>query len=142
MEAMNGNVKKVHILRLDPGELLLESIHSYLNENNIKNAYVASGIGTLSDCILHMVTTTGFPPIEHFEHWYDKPLELASLSGIVADGIGHLHTVISDCEKAYAGHVEPGCKVLYLAEIVILEIDVPMKRFVNEINLKQLMPED
>lgn len=41
----------------------------------------------------------------------------------IADGIPHLHMVVSDHEKAYSGHLEPGCRVLYLCEIVIQEID-------------------
>jgi len=69
-----------------------------------------------------MVTTTGYPAVEHFERWEDKPLELSSIDGVIADGKPHLHAVVSDKEKAYSGHLEEGCRVLYLAEIVIVEL--------------------
>ncbi len=128
---------KLHILRLDPGDYLLESIQELIARENIRNAVVISGIGTLDHCVLHMVMTTSYPPVEHFERWEDKPLELASIDGIIADGVPHLHMVVSDSEKAYAGHVEPGCRVLYLAELAILEIDgikLARQKDMNEIN--------
>ena len=116
------NVGKTLVLRLDPGDYVLESIEDLVQKEDIKDAVVVSAIGTLDYCTLHMVTTTGYPPVEHFERWEDKPLELASIDGLIADGTPHLHTVVSDCEKAYAGHLEKGCRVLYLAEIVIVEL--------------------
>lgn len=113
---------RVFAIRLDKGDDLLECLQSFINKNVVRDAAVVSGIGTLSDCVLHMVTTTGLPAIEHFEKWEDKPLEIASIDGIIADGQPHLHMVVSDTHAAYAGHVEPGCRVLYLAELVIIEL--------------------
>lgn len=113
---------RVFALRLDPGDYLLESIKACIQKEGIQDAYIASAIGTLDYCIMHMVMTTSFPPVEHFERWEDKPLELASIDGIIAGGAPHLHMVVSDHEKAYAGHLEEGCRILYLAEIVIVEL--------------------
>jgi uncharacterized protein len=124
MESFTGSsFTKVHVLRLDRGEYLLENIESFIKSKNICNAAVVSGIGTLDYCVLHMVMTTGLPPVNHFEKWEDKPLEIASIDGIIADGVPHLHMVISDHERAYAGHLENGCRVLYLCEIVIAEME-------------------
>ena len=130
---------KVHLLRLDPGDLLLESIRALIQQTGLKDGYVASAIGTLDYCVMHMVMTTGYPPVEHFERWDDKPLELASISGIIADGVPHLHMVVSDHEMAYAGHLEEGCRVLYLAEIVIVELDqAGLQRVRNSRGILQL----
>ena len=95
---------------------------------------MVSAIGTLDEYEMHYVLTTGFPPQNKFEHWKDKPLELAYIGGIIADGEPHLHVVVSDSEKAYAGHLEKGCRVLYLAEIVIIEV--------KGLNLKRIRGED
>lgn len=66
-------------------------------------------------------------------------MELASIDGIIADGVPHLHTVVSDHEKAYAGHLEPGCRVLYLAEIVIMELEGDaLTRIKNEKGINEL----
>lgn len=130
---------KVFMLRLDAGEMLLESIVKLIEKEKIKNGMVISGIGTLDYCVLHMVTTTSYPPVEHFEKWNNKPLELAALQGIIADGVPHLHVVVSDKKKAYAGHLETNCRVLYLAEVVIIESN-PMNlvRIPDEKNIKKL----
>ena len=56
-EKENGKI----IIRLDQGEMLLESIETVISEANIKNGVVISGIGTLSDARIHSVTITGYP---------------------------------------------------------------------------------
>jgi predicted DNA-binding protein with PD1-like motif len=118
----NGAFGEVHVLRLDRGDYLLEGIESFIQSENITNAVVLSAIGTLDYCVMHMVTTTGLPPVDHFVKWEDKPLEIASVDGIIADGAPHLHMTVSDCEYAYAGHLEHGCRILYLCELVIAEL--------------------
>jgi hypothetical protein len=134
-----GAFGKVHVLRLDRGDYLLECIEEFISEQSISNAVMLSGIGTLDYCVLHMVTTTGFPPIEYFARWEDKPLELASIDGIIADGVPHLHTVVSDTRYSYAGHLEHGCRILYLGEVVIAEMDgFNFKRIKNEQGINQL----
>jgi predicted DNA-binding protein with PD1-like motif len=87
-----------------------------------------------------MVTTTGYPAVEHFEVWDDKPLELSAISGLIADGQAHIHMVVSDKNVAYSGHCEPGCKILYLCEVVIAEIpDGNFKRVKDEHGINQLV---
>jgi len=126
-------------LRLDQGDYVLEAINDLIQKEKISNAVVVSGIGTLDRCVLHMVTTTGYPPVEYFDKRDNVPLELVSVQGVIADGSPHLHTVVSDTEKAYAGHLENGCRVLYLSEIVIQELlDLNFRRIRNEKNILQL----
>lgn len=134
-----GRPGRTIVLRLDQGDDVLDCVTRTIQENQVKDGYVASGIGTLDECVLHMVMTTGYPPVEFFARWHDKPLEVASISGIIADGFPHLHTVISDHEKAYAGHLEQGCRILYLGEVVIQEVlNQPLTRRINEKSIKEL----
>jgi len=133
-------IGRIFVLRLDPGDFVLESIKELIQKENLRNGVVVSAIGTLDYCVLHMVMTTGYPPVEHFERWEDKPLELSSIEGIIANGEPHLHAVVSDHQKAYSGHLEEGCRVLYLAEITIVELkDLELLRIVNEKGIKQLI---
>jgi hypothetical protein len=133
-------IGRVFVLRLDQGDMVLESINELIAKEGIKDAVVISGIGTLDRCTLHMVMTTGYPPVEHFESWEDKPLELSSIDGIIANGKPHLHAVVADHEKAYSGHLENGCRVLYLAEIVIMEIkSLDLTRVYNDKNILKLI---
>ena len=133
---------KIHILRLDQGDYVLESIFRMIKEKDIRQGIVLSGIGTLDRCVIHMVTTTGYPPKEHFTSWEDQPLELLSIQGIIANGTPHLHMVISDREKAYGGHLEEGCRILYLGEVAILELDDNhMMRVPNDKGIMMLLSE-
>lgn len=135
---LGGKIKGIYILRLDPGDLLLEGIQELVKKENIADGTVISGIGTLSECRMHWVTTTGFPPVEKYET-LKEPLELMSIQGIIADGTPHLHITVSDTIKAIGGHLENGCKVLYLAEIVIASFDgAPLIRRPNEQGIKML----
>jgi len=139
----HGKPGRTIVLRLDQGDDVLDCVNQAIEAHQIRDGYIASGIGTLDECVLHMVMTTGYPPVEHFARWQDKPLEVASISGIIADGFPHLHTVISDHEKAYAGHLERGCRILYLGEVVIQEIlDQPLTRRRNAKNINELTDRD
>mgnify|MGYP000203285798 CR=1 FL=1 len=134
-----SKIGRIFLLRLDPGDYVLESIKELVKKEGIKDAIVISAIGTLDQCILHMVTTTSYPPKEFFKRWKNKPLELASVMGIIANGEPHLHAVVSDHEVAYAGHLEKGCRTLYLAEIAIVEIEgANLTRIRDEKNIPKL----
>lgn len=117
-----GQIGEVVALRLDRGEDVLASIEKAARERGIHTGVVMSGIGTLDRAQLHYITHTGFPPKNEFVE-YEGPIELLSIDGIIADFAPHLHTCISIEDRTYMGHVEPGCRVLYLAEIAIAKLE-------------------
>jgi len=132
-------IGRIFILSLEPGDFILESIKELIEREDVRDAIVISAIGTLDEYRMHYILTTDFPPENKFEHWKDKPLELVNISGIIANGEPHLHVVVSDSEKAYAGHLEEGCRVLYLAEIAIIEIKgLNLKRIEDENRILRL----
>ena len=106
---------------LQPGEMLLESVRRVCKDHDIRNGVVISGIGALKIAHMHHIKDTEFPPTDVF-YTLDKPLELSNVSGIIADGEPHLHvTVACGQERTWAGHLEAGSEVAYLAEIAILK---------------------
>ena len=113
---------RVHVLQFDPDDLLLEGIGEFIAASGIRDGVVISGIGTLKNTTMHMVTTTTFPPVETFPTFDDQPLELTSMQGVIADGVPHIHMNVSDRRTGVGGHLEPKCEVLYLAEVAILEL--------------------
>lgn len=115
-------VPRVHALQFDPDDLLLEGIREFISESGVRDGVVVSGVGTLRDCTMHMVTTTSFPPVEVLRTFADTALELTSMQGVIADGVPHIHMNVSNSESAVGGHLEPNCTVLYLAEVVVLEV--------------------
>lgn len=113
---------RVLVIRLNRGDYLRESIEEAIREAGITDGALVCGYGTLDCCTLHMINTYDvFPAVEDFPHWENYPLELVSMTGIIADGVAHIHAVVSDKGRAVGGHLEPGCRVVYLAEIVIYE---------------------
>ena len=110
-------------ISLDKGEFVLESIREIIKKNSIRNAVLVSAIGTLDYCVTHAVTTTNYPAVDVFSRLEDKPLELSSIQGIIADGVPHFHATVSDLDRVYSGHLEDGCRVLYIFEAVILEVE-------------------
>ncbi len=143
MEVFPGaQIAEVVALRLDRGEDVLASIEKAARERGIHTGVVMSGIGTLDRAQLHYITHTSFPPKNEFVE-YEGPIELLSIDGIIADFTPHLHTCLSVKDWTYMGHLEPGCRVLYLAEIAIARLEgVRLTRRKNpETNVSQLQAE-
>ena len=130
------------VINLERGDLLLESIRNALDSYGIRDAVVTSAIGSLSKVVLHRVTGYELQPVDEFVT-LEKPMELASLQGIVVDGHPHFHMVVSDLEQAYTGHLEEGTTALYLVEITLLELtNVELKRIPDDNNIAKLRVKD
>lgn len=131
-------IGRIIVLNLQRGDKLLEGIAEQLRKIGIKNAVVLSAIGSLQKAVFHRVTGMEASPVDEFVT-IEKPLELASLQGIVIDGQPHFHMVVSDLEQTYTGHLEENTVVLYLVEISIAEIKIPeLARVKNELNIAVL----
>lgn len=131
------------IIGVEPGEMLLETIQQAIEKYDIQNGIVISGIGTFKTCNMHYIDHVDFPPSDTIYH-LEKPLELLSVNGIIANKEPHLHIVVSCNDKeTYGGHLEPESEVAYLAEIAILKTNfLPMKRHLDvERNVSLLGPE-
>ena len=130
---------RVLVLGLKRGDLLLESVVGALREENIRDAIITGAIGSLQKAVLHRVIGTGREPEDEFIT-LERPMELASLQGLVVDGQPHFHMVVSDTDSAYTGHLENGTTVLYLTEITLLEVSgLALARRKNEDNIATLV---
>jgi len=138
-----GAVSEIIVLRLDQGDDVLDSISQAARKLDVHTGVVVSGIGTLDRARLHHITHTGYPSVDEFVT-YEGPLELLSIDGIIAEYTPHLHTCVSIKEATYMGHLEPGCRVLYLAEIAIARVEnLRLRRLPNpETKISQLHPAD
>jgi hypothetical protein len=134
-----GRLGEVITLRLDQGEDVLGALEAVARERDLHTGIVLSGIGTLDQACLHHITHTGYPSIDQFVQ-YNGPIELLSVQGLIADYTPHLHTCLSIKEQTYLGHLEPGCRVLYLAEIAVARLEgVRLQRVANpDTGIKQL----
>lgn len=129
------------VINLERGDLLLESIREALQKHGVTDAVITSAIGSLSKAVFHRVTGLEREPVDEFVT-LEKPMELASLQGIVVDGHPHFHMVVSDLQQAYTGHLEEGTTVLYLVEISLLELKgVGLQRVPDENRIAKLRPQ-
>ena len=131
---------RVIILELERGEKIVESVESVLEEEGIKNAYIASAIGSVKHVEFHRPLTMDEATVDEFVS-YDQPFELGCISGTVIDGIAHLHFSMGSKDSIQVGHLEKGTEVLYLVELTIIEIEgVQLKRMLTPEKVRKLFP--
>jgi predicted DNA-binding protein with PD1-like motif len=122
MRVQTATSTRIVMLRLDPGDDLLETISAAVEAEGIRNATFISGIGSLTSYHVHVVETTNLPPGDIFfkgEGAYD----ILAVTGLVIDGRVHAHLTFSDPDRAMGGHMEPGCRVLTFALITMAVLD-------------------
>jgi len=102
MKKIVGNsFGKILAINLQRGDLLLECIMEQAKEEGIKFAIVMCGIGTLETVSFHRVKNTDAKPYDEY-FTLKKPFELASLQGLIIDGVPHLSLIhISEPTRPY-----------------------------------------
>ncbi len=133
ISCLGKHTGRVLVIALERGELLLESIEEECRKAGFQYATVETAVGTLQKTVYHRVLTLERKSTQYFET-LETPIELGNIDGIIAEGHAHLHFAASDPEKSYVAHLEYGCEVLYLAEIVLAELEpMPIGRRKNEL---------
>ena len=122
MEFATMNLSRIHILRVDPGEDVLESIKRFLQDAAVRQAVVLGGYGTLAAYHLHWVTHNRIPTETAFGRGYGG-IEILAMNGLVVDGEPHIHVALSTPDSAFGGHLEPGCIAYVLCEVFFAEVE-------------------
>lgn len=122
MEFASMAFNKIYVLRVDPGEDVLESVQKFLKEANVRQAVVLGGYGTLAAYHLHWVTHNRIPTDNAFGQG-EGGIEILSMNGLVVDGEPHIHVALSTPEGAFGGHLEPGCTAYVLCEVFFAEVE-------------------
>lgn len=122
MEFASLDLSRFHILRVDPGEDVLESVRTFLREAGIRQAVVAGGYGTLAAYHLHWVTHNRIPTENAFGRGYGG-IEILAMNGLVVDGEPHIHVALATPDGAFGGHLEPGCIAYVLCEVFLTEVE-------------------
>jgi len=118
-ESFGGaQIAEVYRIRLDRGDLLLESIESVIHQHGIADGAVLTAAGSLEQCTFHRVKSIAEKPEDEFIT-VKEPMEILNINGMIAGGEPHLHLTLSGAKGAFGGHLEKGCRVLYRAELTI-----------------------
>jgi predicted DNA-binding protein with PD1-like motif len=127
-----AQVSEVYRVRLDRGDLLLETIQDVIQRNHIADGAVLSAAGSLQECTYHRVKSLAEKPEDEFLA-LKEPMEILNISGIIAGGEPHLHLTLSGSKGAFGGHLENGCRVLYRAELTVARFSgAPLARKKNK----------
>jgi predicted DNA-binding protein with PD1-like motif len=124
MESGSFTIKKIHVLRVDPGEDVLASVEKFLSEQAIAQAVVLGGYGTLATFHLHWVKDNRLPAENRYAQG-EGGIEILGMSGLVVAGQPHIHVSLSTQAGAFGGHLEPGCRAYVLCEIFFAEVEGP-----------------
>jgi predicted DNA-binding protein with PD1-like motif len=119
--ALFGQFDRVVVVRCKHRSYLLEGLEEIVKAQNIYNAVVLSGIGSVRGYHFHVVGNRTFPTENIFVKDTTAPADIAGMSGYVIDGRIHAHIMFANAEKAFGGHLEPGTEV-YTFAIVTLGI--------------------
>ena len=124
-EILGGaEIAELYRVRLDRGDLLLETIEKVIQSNGIADGAVLTAAGSLQECTFHRVKSIAEKPEDEFIT-AKEPMEILNINGLIADGEPHLHLTISGAHGAFGGHLEKGCRVLYRAELTVARFSGP-----------------
>jgi predicted DNA-binding protein with PD1-like motif len=126
------------IIELERGEALIEGVCRELEKSGVKNAIIGSAVGSVQKLIYHRPTDMGQAANDE-TLTVNAPMEVGSLTGSVIDGQAHFHIIAVGPEGVYGGHMEPGTEVMYLFEIVMIELaDCDLERRLTPEKVKKL----
>jgi uncharacterized protein len=124
-EILGGaQIAELYRVRLDRGDLLLETIQDVIQKNGIADGAVLTAAGSLQECTFHRVKSLAEKPENEFTT-VKEPMEILNINGLIAGGEPHLHMTLSGSHGAFGGHLENGCRVLYRAELTIARFSGP-----------------
>ncbi|HHX65918.1 MAG TPA: DNA-binding protein [Chloroflexi bacterium] len=106
------------------GDYIIEELRELFKREGIDAALITSGIGSFDICKLHTITHTDLPPVDRY-FTLEGPIEVGSFQGSVAGGEPHIHVVVHDVanDQVHVGHLEPGSRCCYRAEMGLIVLD-------------------
>ena len=114
-------VQKVHYIKFEKDQLLLESITEYAKKNNIKTAEI-SFIGAVQNANVMYFNQSKKEYDKHtFEGGHEVLSGLGNVSILEGEPFVHVHMTVADKNgNAFGGHLDEGTKI-WLIEAVIKE---------------------
>ena len=117
--ALTGNFDRVLVLRFKFGVDLLDGIKKMVKQENIKNAVILAGAGSVRNYQVHQVSNRDFPSKNMFVKDTTAPADLIGMNGYIINGAIHAHITLANPDKAFGGHLEPGTNVFTFAIVTI-----------------------
>ena len=111
--------ERVITLRFKNKTDLLAGFQKAVKEENIRNAVILSGIGSVISYHVHQVSNRTFPSKNVYVKNPTEAADLLTTTGYVINRRVHAHVTLATPEKAFGGHLEPGTEVFTFAIVTI-----------------------
>jgi predicted DNA-binding protein with PD1-like motif len=109
---------KLWVLRLHPGDDLVDSIMKFAREHSIDAGGIVTCVGSLDHARLRYANQNNYEDLDA----KGKHFEIVSLVGTFSTTDRHLHLAVANEQGAvFGGHASSGNKVFTTAEIIIVE---------------------
>ncbi len=127
---LSTQYERIVIVRLTFDTDLLDGLKKAVARENIKNAVITNGIGSLRSYHVHAVSNTTFPSTNIF-YKGEGPYDLTSVEGYVLNGKVHAHINFSNEKIALGGHLEPDTRVFTFCIVTlgVLPDSLDLRRF-------------
>jgi len=119
---LNGRFERVLVLRAKNKTDLLTEMEKQVKAQNIKNAVILSGIGSVRGYRFHNVAGRDYPVPDMFVSAPNTPADLIGMNGYINNGVIHAHIIMALGDKTgttISGHLEKGTEVLTFAVVTL-----------------------
>lgn len=117
--AISGQFERVVILRFKYNTDLLAGLQLMVKEQQIKNAVVLAGMGSVRNYQVHAVKSRNFPSTDLFVRNPTEPADIIGMNGYILNGRVHAHITLSTGDRAFGGHLEPNTNVFTFALVTL-----------------------
>ncbi len=117
--AISGRFDRVLTIRLKFDTDLLAGIEKIVKQEKIRNAVILTGAGSVRGYHVHQVGNRTFPSSNVYVKNPTGPADVTNVSGYIINGRVHAHVTLSNPDKAFGGHLEPGTPVFTFAIITL-----------------------
>ncbi len=127
---LSGRFDRIVVMRMKNKTDLLHGMEQMVKKENIRNAVILSGIGSLRGYRVHNVASRDYPVADVFTSAPTTPADLIGMNGYIVNGVIHAHMIlgVGDKADAIAGHLEPGSEVLTFAIVTVGILDTDLGR--------------
>lgn len=113
--------RRLVLVRLDPGEDIVQAVRTAAEEHGLRHGLILSGVGSVDRYHVHVVETPGGAIHDVFTQ-EEAPYDILALSGMVIEGRVHAHITLAGRQQAIGGHLEEGTRILTFGMAVLAEV--------------------
>lgn len=119
---LSGKFDRVLVIRAKNKTDLLTEMEKQVKAQNIKNAVILSGIGSVRGYRFHNVAGRDYPVPDMFVSAPNTPADFIGMNGYVVNGAIHAHIILALGDNkgtTVSGHLEKGTEVLTFAIVTL-----------------------